>query len=178
MAMTAAQKKAFAERMAAARAAKGSRASAPRASTAIIVAPQAKSLGAPPKAAPKSLARRVSSAAVVAAVQEKELLATGITGAAIGYVEQEGWLKELPEPQSLPIGKTGSLAIFSYVVNRFFVKDPETKKILSGVTSASTAITGYHLGKGYALKAQAEKLIKGENAAGDDLDDDGKRAGI
>lgn len=175
MAMTAAQKKAFAERMAAARAAKTS-----RTTTALAVVPvQSKSLGAPPKPAPKSLARRVGSAAVVAAVQEKQLVATVITGGAIGYLEQEGWLNELPEVQSLPIGKTGVLAVSSYLVNRFLVKDPETKKILSGVTTAAAAISSYQMGKAYALKAQAEKLLKGDEDGGGDLENEDKnKAGI
>jgi hypothetical protein len=176
MAMTAAQKQAFAARMAAARAAKTARSSG---STAIIVAPPAasRSLGAPPKAPPKSLARRIGSAATVAAVQEKQLVATVITGGAIGYLEQEGWLNELPEVQSLPIGKVGVLAVTSYLVNRFLIKDPETKKIISGVTNASAAIASYQIGKGYALKAQAEKLLKGEEVAGD-LENEDNKAGI
>lgn len=175
MAMTAAQKQAFAARMAAARAAKAGRSSG---STAIIVAPQGSpSLGPPPKAAPKSLARRIGSAATVAAVQEKQLVATVITGGAIGYLEQEGWLNELPEVQSLPIGKVGVLAVTSYLVNRFLIKDPETKKVVGGITNAAAAISSYQMGKGYALKAQAEKLLSPQSAAGD-LEDSSNRAGI
>lgn len=178
MAMTAAQKKDFAARMAAARAAKASRGGSKKASTEIIIAPPAssRSLGPAPKSAPKSLARRVGSAAVVAAVQEKQLLSSAVTGAAIGYLEQEGWLNELPEsPQSLPIGKTGMLAVGSYLVNRFLIKDAETKKIVSGITQAAVTISTYQMGKAYALKAQAEALLKG--TAGGDLENE-NRAGV
>lgn len=176
MAMTAAQKRAFVDRMARARASRPA-----TKTTALAVVPTASRvtyLAPPPKASPpKSLARRVGSAAVVAAVQEKQLVATVITGAAIGYIEAEGWLQELPEIESLPIGKTGSLAVTSYLVNRFLVKDPETKKILSGITSAAAAVSSYNMGKAFALKAQAEKLLT-SGGADDDLDDDGKRAGV
>lgn len=173
--MTPAQKKAFVARMAAARARAGSSAAKP--TTAIIVAPKGSSLGAPPSPPKKSLARRVGSAAAVAAVQEKQLLSTVVTGGAIGYLEQEGWLQELPEVQSLPIGKVGMLAVVAYGVNRWLIKDGETKKIVTGVMSAAAAIASYQMGKAYAIKAQADKLLKGDMAG--DLENEGSdKAGI
>jgi|CXWL01.1.fsa_nt_gi hypothetical protein len=170
MAMTAAQKKAFVARMEAGRA----RAAEGKSSTEIIVAPRSapagkttvKYMAPPPKAAPKSLARRVGSAAVVVAVQEKEMIASLLTAGAIGYLDQEGWLNELPEPESVPIGKKGVLAILAYAGARYLVKDAELKKILMGVSTAAGTIAMYELVKGWTAKKQMEK-ITGLSGAGD-----------
>jgi hypothetical protein len=161
--MTAKEKEAFKRRMAAGRA---------NASTALAVVPKSKVtyLAAPPPAPKKSLARRVGSAAVVYAVQEKEMVATILTAGAIGYLEQEGWLEEMPLKDALPIGAKGMLAIFTYGASKYLVKDPELKKILMGVSQAAGTIATYELVRAFTAKRQLEAGLPSGKAAGEGHD--------
>lgn len=179
MAMTKAQKSAFVARMQRAR--EGRRAANP--TTEIIVAPQSTParargvtyLAPPPPAPKKSLAKRAGSAAVVVAVQEKELVTTLLTAGAIGYLDQEGWLQDLPEPESVPIGKKGVLALLAYGTAKWVIKDPDLKKIVMGVAQASGTIATYELVKAWTAAKQMKGLIEG-GAAGDE--DNAEEAGV
>lgn len=165
--MTAKEKEAFKRRMAAGRAAASG-------STALAVVPksaQVTYLAAPPPPPKKSLAKRVGSAAVVYAVQEKEMVANLLTAGAIGYLEQEGWLEEMPLKDALPIGTKGMLSIFAYGASKYLVKDPELKKILMGVSQAAGTIATYELVRAFTAKRQLEAgLPTGPRAAGEGHD--------
>lgn len=174
MPMSAAQKRSFVERM---RRARGIGAS--KKTTEIVVraptAPAARRtvtyLAPPPPAPKKSISRRIASSAVVVAVQEKELLSALLTAGAIGYLDQEGWLAELPEPESVPIGKKGVLALLSFGAAKWIIKDPELKKIALGITTAAGSIATYEMVKAWTAAKQLEKAT-GVKLTGDDDSDD------
>jgi len=177
MPMSAAEKSKFLARMAAGRAAASSTEMvlAP-ASSAITVSPARQSnitaLGPPPRPAGKSLAKKLSSVAAIAHVEEKEALMVTAVGFGLGYAEQENYLQDLPDIDMLAMaGQMGKVAVYAYLANRYLIKDPTWKLWLSRITLAAGAAAGRDLGKGYAAKKQMESLTG--KSAGEEDDDDG-----
>lgn len=168
MPMSAAEKKAFRARMEAGKAAKSG-------STEIVLARPATTtyLAAPPPKPKRSLSTRLKSDLAVAAVEEKELLMVSGVAGLLGYAEQDGWLADVPEVDFLPFGMPGSVALYSWVLGKYFLKDPSLKLWAARLTLAGGVVTGYNFGKGMAAKKAIESIT--QRAQGDedsDIDDD------